>query len=133
MQRPPELRRRIECREAERVDEPAEGACPNKVDVDRAYRQRLEADLVRWEADGVITPAVGTAIRVTLPPLASGINIAVVVAIVGGFQRALYGVVDELIVGRAARLADISRCFAEVARAGKPGMRKLAGVLGRAS
>jgi uncharacterized membrane protein len=51
---------------------------------DRAYRQRLEADLARWEADGVITPAVVAAIRVALPPLAPGINIAVVVAIVGG-------------------------------------------------
>src|SRR5262245_6834880 len=51
---------------------------------DRAYRQRLEADLARWEADGVITPSVLTAIRAALPPLAPGINIAVVVAIVGG-------------------------------------------------
>jgi uncharacterized membrane protein len=51
---------------------------------DRAYRQRLEADLVRWEADGVITPAVLGTIRAALPPLAPGINIAVVVAIVGG-------------------------------------------------
>jgi uncharacterized membrane protein len=51
---------------------------------DRAYRQRLEADLAQWEADGVITPAALTAIRVALPPLAPVINIAVVVAIVGG-------------------------------------------------
>jgi uncharacterized membrane protein len=51
---------------------------------DRAYRQRLEADLARWEADGVITPAVLAAIRSALPPLASDINIPVVVAIVGG-------------------------------------------------
>ena len=51
---------------------------------DRAYRQRLEADLVQWEADGVITPAAVTAIRVALPPLAPGFNIATVVAIVGG-------------------------------------------------
>lgn len=51
---------------------------------DRTYRQRLEADLARWEADGVIGPAAVTAIRTTLPPLAPGINIAVVVAIVGG-------------------------------------------------
>jgi len=52
--------------------------------LDRAYRQRLEADLARWEADGVITPAALAAIRVALPPLAPGINIAVVIAIVGG-------------------------------------------------
>jgi uncharacterized membrane protein len=51
---------------------------------ERAYRQRLEADLARWEADGVITPAVLAAIRSALPPLAPDINIAVVVAIVGG-------------------------------------------------
>ena len=51
---------------------------------DRVYRQRLEADLARWESDGVITPAAVAAIRVALPPLAPGINIAVVVAIVGG-------------------------------------------------
>jgi len=52
--------------------------------LERTYRQRLEADLARWEADGVITPAVLAAIRAALPPLAPGINIAVVVAIVGG-------------------------------------------------
>ena len=51
---------------------------------DRAYRQRLEADIAQWEADGVITPAAVTAIRVALPPLAPGFNIATVVAIVGG-------------------------------------------------
>jgi uncharacterized membrane protein len=51
---------------------------------DRAYRQRLEADLAQWEAEGVITPADLATIRVALPPLAPGINIPVVVAIVGG-------------------------------------------------
>lgn len=51
---------------------------------DRAYRQRLEADLARWEADGVITPAAHGAIRSALPPLASGFNIPVAVGIVGG-------------------------------------------------
>jgi uncharacterized membrane protein len=51
---------------------------------DRAYRQRLEADLARWETDGVVAPAAVAAIRGALPPLAPGINIAVVVAIVGG-------------------------------------------------
>ncbi|WP_246738590.1 DUF2157 domain-containing protein [Bradyrhizobium sp. CCBAU 051011] len=71
---------------------------------DRAYRQRLEADLARWEADGVITPAVGTAIRVTLPPLASGVNIAVVVAIVGGLLIA------------AAFLAFVAAHWIELAR-----------------
>ena len=51
---------------------------------DRAYRKRLESDLARWEDDGVITPAVLAGIRVALPPLAPGINVAVVVATVGG-------------------------------------------------
>jgi uncharacterized membrane protein len=51
---------------------------------DRAYRQRLEADLARWEADGVISPEALAAIRGALPPLAPDINIPVVVAIVGG-------------------------------------------------
>ena len=52
--------------------------------LDRAYRQRLESDLARWEADGVIAPAVGAAVRMALPPLAPGINIPVVLGIVGG-------------------------------------------------
>ncbi len=51
---------------------------------DRAYRQRLEADLARWEADGVLAPATVAQMRASLPPLSSGINIPVVVAIVGG-------------------------------------------------
>src|SRR3954464_9076121 len=71
---------------------------------DRAYRQRLEADLARWEADGVITPAVLAAIRVALPPLAPGINIAVVVAIVGGLLIA------------AAFLAFVAAHWIEIAR-----------------
>lgn len=52
--------------------------------LDWLYRQRLEADLARWQADGVITPAVVAAVRGALPPIAAGINIAVVVGIVGG-------------------------------------------------
>jgi uncharacterized membrane protein len=56
----------------------------NATMLERAYRQRLEADLARWQADGVITPATGTAIRHSLPPLGTGLNIAVVVGIVGG-------------------------------------------------
>jgi len=71
---------------------------------DRAYRQRLEADLERWEANGVITPAVGATIRVALPPLAPGINIAVVVAIVGGLLIA------------AAFLAFVAAHWIELAR-----------------
>jgi uncharacterized membrane protein len=71
---------------------------------DRAYRQRLEADLARWETDGVITPAAAAAIRVALPPLAPGINIAVVVAIVGGLLIA------------AAFLAFVAAHWIEIAR-----------------
>ena len=51
---------------------------------DKVYRQRLEADIARWEADGVIAPAAAAAIRGALPPLAPGITIPVIVAIVGG-------------------------------------------------
>jgi uncharacterized membrane protein len=71
---------------------------------DRAYRQRLEADLARWEADGVITPAVLGAIRAALPPLAPGVNIAVIVAIVGGLLIA------------AAFLAFVAAHWTEIAR-----------------
>jgi len=71
---------------------------------DRAYRQRLEADLERWEANGVVTPAATAAIRVALPPLAPGINIAVVVAIVGGLLIA------------AAFLAFVAAHWIELAR-----------------
>src|SRR5260370_11622226 len=71
---------------------------------DRAYRQRLEADLAQWEADGVITPAALATIRVAIPPLAPGINIPVVVAIVGGLLIA------------AAFLAFVAAHWTELAR-----------------
>src|SRR5947208_8288795 len=71
---------------------------------DRAYRQRLEADLARWQGDGVITPAVFAAIRSALPPLAPGVNIPVVVGIVGGLLIA------------AAFLAFIAAHWMEIAR-----------------
>jgi uncharacterized membrane protein len=71
---------------------------------DRAYRQRLEADLARWQGDGVITPAVLAAIRNALPPLAPGIAISVVVAIVGGLLIA------------AAFLAFVAAHWTEIAR-----------------
>lgn len=51
---------------------------------ERAYRQRLEADLARWQAEGVIAPAVRDAIRRTLGPLPKGVDIATVVGLVGG-------------------------------------------------
>jgi uncharacterized membrane protein len=71
---------------------------------DRLYRQRLEADLARWQADGVVTPAVVAAIRGALPPIGAGINIAVVVGIVGGLLIA------------AAFLAFVAANWTEIAR-----------------
>jgi len=71
---------------------------------ERAYRQRLEADVARWQADGVITPATGEAIRNSLPPLGAGINIPIVVAIVGGLLIA------------AAFLAFVAANWTEIAR-----------------
>jgi len=71
---------------------------------DRAYRQRLEADLVRWQADGVITPGVLASIRSALPPLGPGIDIPVVIAIVGGLLIA------------AAFLAFVAAHWADLAR-----------------
>lgn len=71
---------------------------------DKTYRQRLEADLARWEADGVIAPAAATAIRHALPPLPAGINIAIVVGIVGGLLIA------------AAFLAFVAAHWTEIAR-----------------
>lgn len=71
---------------------------------ERAYRQRLDADLTRWQSDGVITPATGAAIRGALPPLSPAVNIATVVGIVGGLLIA------------AAFLAFIAANWTEIAR-----------------
>ena len=71
---------------------------------DKTYRQRLEADLARWEADGVIAPAAAASIRHALPPLPAGINIAIVVGIVGGLLIA------------AAFLAFVAAHWTEIAR-----------------
>ncbi|WP_128928986.1 DUF2157 domain-containing protein [Bradyrhizobium guangxiense] len=71
---------------------------------DKSYRDRLEADLARWEADGVIAPAAAAAIRNALPPLPAGINIAMVVGIVGGLLIA------------AAFLAFVAAHWTEIAR-----------------
>jgi uncharacterized membrane protein len=49
-----------------------------------AYRQRLAADLARWEADGVITPSAGDAIRAALPPMPKSVNIPTVIGVLGG-------------------------------------------------
>lgn len=71
---------------------------------DKTYRQRLEADLAQWEADGVLAPAAAASIRSALPPLPAGINIAVVVGIVGGLLIA------------AAFLAFVAAHWTEIAR-----------------
>lgn len=71
---------------------------------DKTYRQRLEADLAQWEADGVLAPAAAVSIRSALPPLPAGINIAVVVGIVGGLLIA------------AAFLAFVAAHWTEIAR-----------------
>ena len=51
---------------------------------ERAYRQRLEADLARWQAEGLLPRESADAIRATLRPVPEGITIATVVGIVGG-------------------------------------------------
>jgi len=71
---------------------------------ERAYRQRLEADVARWQAEGVITPATGDAIRNSLPAVGAGINIPAVVAIAGGLLIA------------AAFLAFVAANWIEIAR-----------------
>jgi uncharacterized membrane protein len=71
---------------------------------DKTYRQRLEADLAQWEADGLLAPAAVAAIRHALPPLPAGINIAIVVGIVGGLLIA------------AAFLAFVAAHWTEIAR-----------------
>src|SRR5579871_3738431 len=82
---------------------------------ERAYRQRLEADLARWQSDGVITPAIGAAIRNSLPPPATGANVPIVVAIVGGLLIA------------AAFLAFVAANWSEIARVVRLGIL-LAGI-----
>jgi uncharacterized membrane protein len=84
---------------------------------DRPYRQRLEADLAQWEADGVITPAALANIRVALPSLAPGTNIPVVVAIVGGLLIA------------AAFLAFVAAHWTDLARLARLAIL-LAGIVG---
>ena len=69
-----------------------------------AYRQRLDADLTRWQADGVIVPSVGDAIRAALPPAPKSINIPTVNGILGGLLIA------------AAFLAFVAANWAAIAR-----------------
>jgi len=43
--------------------------------LDRHYRRRLDADLLRWQADGTITADTGEAVRRALGPMQAGISI----------------------------------------------------------
>src|SRR5262249_28135002 len=108
---------------------------------ERAYRQRLEADLTRWQADGVVTPAIGEAIRNSLPPQGGGINIPVVVAIVGGLLIAAaslaFVAANWTAIERALRfailLAGIAAAYgigAGFAHAGRPVLADLAAGVG---
>jgi uncharacterized membrane protein len=69
-----------------------------------AYRQRLAADLARWQTDGVITVGAGDAIRAALPPAPKGINVPTVIGILGGILIA------------AAFLAFVAANWTEIAR-----------------
>lgn len=69
-----------------------------------AYRQRLAADLARWQADGVITAVAGDAIRAALPPAPKGVNVPTVIGILGGILMA------------AAFLAFVAANWTEIAR-----------------
>ncbi|MEA2904060.1 MAG: hypothetical protein QOI12_1447 [Alphaproteobacteria bacterium] len=84
---------------------------------ERDYQQRLEADLARWQADGVITASAAESIRGRLQPVADGITVATVVAIVGGLLIA------------AAFLAFIAANWTAIARPTRFGIL-LAGIAG---
>jgi len=77
---------------------------------DLVYRQRLEADLLRWQEDGVISGATAEAIRAQIKPTPEGVTIATVVAIVGG-----------LLIG-AAFLAFIAANWTAIPRPARFGM-----------
>ena len=82
---------------------------------EQRYRQRLDADLVRWQAVGLIAPATGDAIRQALGPRPKSVDLATVVAIVGGLLIA------------AAFLAFVAANWSEIARPARFGIL-LAGI-----
>jgi hypothetical protein len=84
---------------------------------DSAYRRRLEADLARWQGDGVITPQVRAAIQGTLQPQSAAVTLATVVGIVGGLLIA------------AAFLAFIAANWAAIPRVTRFGIL-LVGIIG---
>jgi uncharacterized membrane protein len=71
---------------------------------ERFYRQRLEEDLTRWHAEGLIPSASVQAIRGHLPPISPGITVATMIGIVGGLLIA------------AAFLAFVAANWIEIAR-----------------
>jgi uncharacterized membrane protein len=84
---------------------------------DRHYRRRLDADLLRWQADGTITADAGDAIRRALGPMQPGISVATMVGIAGGLLIA------------AAFLAFIAANWSAIPRVARFGML-LAGIAG---
>jgi uncharacterized membrane protein len=84
---------------------------------ERSYRQRLDADLANWQADGLLPPSAVAAIRSRQPPIPQGITIATVVAIVGGLLIA------------AAFLAFIAANWTAIARPARFGIL-LVGIAG---
>jgi uncharacterized membrane protein len=85
--------------------------------LDRHYRRRLDADLLRWQADGTITADTGEAIRRALGPMQAGISIATMVGIAGGLLIA------------AAFLAFVAANWSAVPRVARFGML-LVGIAG---
>jgi uncharacterized membrane protein len=84
---------------------------------DRHYRRRLDADLLRWQAEGTISAAAGDAIRQSLGPLPGAIGIATMVGIAGGLLIA------------AAFLAFVAANWSAVPRVARLGML-LVGIAG---
>lgn len=51
---------------------------------EQQYRKRLDQDLARWEAEGVVSADARAAIRASLGPMPKGIDLTGAVAVVGG-------------------------------------------------
>jgi uncharacterized membrane protein len=84
---------------------------------DRHYRRRLDADLLRWQAEGTISAAAGDAIRRSLGPVPAVVSVATMVGIAGGLLIA------------AAFLAFVASNWSAIPRVARLGML-LAGIAG---
>jgi len=84
---------------------------------ERHYRLRLDADLLRWQAEGTISAAAGEAIRRSLGPTPVTVGVATVVGIAGGLLIA------------AAFLAFVAANWSAIPRVARLGML-LAGIAG---